>query len=235
MALWAIIASSVGPMITACVQRCASITAHISAASARRTNTLRPPWCNVALVLMNVATWNSGPEFRNTDSSVMSCIRPITRFCAISALCESNAALADAVESRRVHGQQRIVARHVPIDVVIGAGGEDVLVRLVIGDVSVVAQPERRPGSAACAGTLPCRTHRFADLEVLPHDDGRVEIIEHETELGCARSPVDRAEDRAELGCRCEQLDHAERVLPDPRDSIAVGDVAAQRAPWPTG
>ena len=53
-------------MRNAPVHRSDSINRHSSSASTRGVNTLVPASWNVAIVVINVATWNSGPEFRYT-------------------------------------------------------------------------------------------------------------------------------------------------------------------------
>ena len=58
--IWAI----VGGMMNAPVQRSSAMSRHSSSASTRGVKTLVPPATNVARVVMNVATWNSGPQFR---------------------------------------------------------------------------------------------------------------------------------------------------------------------------
>ncbi len=81
----------VGPITNAPVQRSSAIKRHSSSASTRRVKTLVPPKWNVASVVMNVATWNNGPEFKYTYSLSTRCRLPITRSCTSTAQCESSA------------------------------------------------------------------------------------------------------------------------------------------------
>ena len=81
------------------MQRSASMSRHSSSASTRGVNTFVPPKWNVASVVMNVAMWNSGPQFRYTYSPVISCSIPITRSCASTAVWLSRAPLGVPVNA----------------------------------------------------------------------------------------------------------------------------------------
>ena len=54
----------VGGSKKAPVHRSASMTLHSSSASTRRVNTFVPPITKVDIVVIIVATWNSGPAFK---------------------------------------------------------------------------------------------------------------------------------------------------------------------------
>ena len=56
--------SMVGGMMNAPLHRSVEITRHSSSASTRGVNTLTPPNTYVASVVMSVAMWNIGPQFR---------------------------------------------------------------------------------------------------------------------------------------------------------------------------
>ena len=60
-------------------------------------------------------------------------------------------------------------------------------------------------------------------------------VVDDERQLVGGLSPVGRAEDRTELGGGEETLEHAERVLPEPQDAIALTDagvVLSALASW---
>ena len=56
----------VGPRTKAPVHRSDSMSRQSSSGSTRRVKTFVPAATNVASVVMNVATWNNGPQFRYT-------------------------------------------------------------------------------------------------------------------------------------------------------------------------
>ena len=75
----------VGGMRNAPVQRSVAMIRHSSSASTRGVNTFVPPISSVASVVMNVATWNSGPEFRYTYVGSIRCRLAIIRLCMSTA------------------------------------------------------------------------------------------------------------------------------------------------------
>jgi hypothetical protein len=77
----------VGSTMKAPVQRSRSITSHSSRVLTRRTNTFVPPRWKTGIVTMNVPRWNSGPEFKNTYRSSMSCTKAMTRLWASRLVC----------------------------------------------------------------------------------------------------------------------------------------------------
>ncbi len=67
---WSLLASRicliVGPTTNAPVHCSVSMSRQSSSASMRRVNTFVPAATNVASVVMKVAMWNNGPQFRYT-------------------------------------------------------------------------------------------------------------------------------------------------------------------------
>lgn len=64
-----------------------------SSASTRRVITLVPPIPSTANVVISVAMWNMGPEFRYTVSSVMRCTSATVSAWDTIASCDSSAPL----------------------------------------------------------------------------------------------------------------------------------------------
>ena len=60
---------------------------------------MAPPKWNVASVVMKVAMWNSGPEFRYRYSLVISCSIPMMRFWVVTAVCDNCAPLGWPVKA----------------------------------------------------------------------------------------------------------------------------------------
>ena len=103
--------------------------------------------------------------------------------------------------------------------------------------VAPAPSSRRAAATARRAGALPrarrgrCRRSR---PPATPRRAG-VEVVEHERQLVGGLAPVGRAEDRAELRRGEEQLDDAERVLPEPQDAVAGPDARRRRAPARAG
>ena len=126
-------------------------------------------------------------------------------------------------ERRGVHHQHRVGRAHDDVRIVGGTGSQEGFVASFAG--AVVLHPR-----GIRTAQLACFAHDIADLGLLPHDERRVDVVDHERELLRRLTPVGRAERAAELGRGAEAFEDAERVLSEPQDAIAsLEAVGAQR------